>query len=211
MLLLLQGGAAQVAHNGALALTVIPLLILYFGLIAWLTYDASQDSNWFIWLLAFLLLGPVSIPFYIVTSLMARRGTPQHVLDARAEEKRKSPYKFVSEVERSKWIAGLDPEHGTMWEPTLGMSLSAGRHDHYLDDTAQQLLAKGDEAGAFGYLTELYEIAREQGDIQRAAGLRHLVESRIDNGPERFRQWEKGETYSAPVSVPRVQDRSTPF
>ena len=77
MALLLQ----SVGQNALLAVTVIPLLILYFGLIAWLTFDASQDSNWFFWLLLFLFAGPVSIPFYILASLTARRWTRQEKLD----------------------------------------------------------------------------------------------------------------------------------
>src|SRR5687767_14261629 len=117
-LLLQSSGAAQVERNATMTITVIPLLILYLALIAWLTYDASQDSAWAIWLMLFILAGPVSIPFYIWSAHMARRGTPQDVLDARAEEKRGgAKYRFASEIERMKWEEGQQPGRGTVFDP----------------------------------------------------------------------------------------------
>ena len=142
--LLLQGGAAQVQQNATLAITVIPLLILYFGLIAWLTFDASQDSNWFVWLLIFVFTGPFGILFYIFASLIARRGTSQDKLDHLADEKRSeaSAFKFSSEIGKVKWMGSLDPAKGTLYEPTLGLSLRQDRHEKFVDERAEALLSR---------------------------------------------------------------------
>ncbi|MDQ3023148.1 MAG: hypothetical protein M3R04_01990 [bacterium] len=172
-----------------LAITVIPLLCLYIGLIAWLTFDASQDSNWFVWLLLFAVAGPVTIPLYIVTSRMARRTTPQDVLDARADQHKHSPFAFSNEIDRTKWLEEQDPTKGTMYEPSLGLSLRSDRHEKYADPFAEQLFDAGDEAAAFRYLAGMYMIATEQGDQQRQAGLRALIDTRIGNGHARLGHW----------------------
>lgn len=192
--ILLQGGTAQAMQNATMAITVIPLLILYLGLIAWLTYDASQDSSWVVWLLLFLIAGPISIPFYIFSAYMARRGTPQDVLDARADEMKNAAkaFKFASDIDKMKWADGLDPARGTMFEPSVGLSLRRDRHEQSVhDERADWLLASGSDAEAFEYLTGMYAIAGEQGDLQRAAGYRRLIETRLHHGAQRLAHWEQ--------------------
>jgi hypothetical protein len=190
--LMFQGGAAQVQQNAVMAVTFIPLLILYFGIIAWLTYDAAQDSNWFIWLVVFILTGPVGMVFYIVTSLIARRGTSQDKLDHMADEKRNeaNAFKFSSEIDKMKWMGSLDPAKGTVFEPTLGLSLKQDRHEKFIDERAEWLLANGEDPEAFDYLTGMYAIAKEQSDVQRSAGFQRIIETGLLNGAARFAYWQ---------------------
>jgi hypothetical protein len=209
--------------NAQLAVTVIPLLCLYLGLIAWLTYDASQDSNWFVWLLLFLFAGPVTIPLYLIASRLARRSTSQARLDALADGKRTlgSEFKFGSEIDRAKWMQDQDPTVGTMFEPSLGLSLRSDRHViKFSDPYAEELLARGDEAGALRYLLGMYAIATEQGDLERQAGIRALVGAKITRGVERLQYWERtGEDLPVdaaapkPTSIqpPKVRERKAPF
>jgi hypothetical protein len=183
----------SVGQNAAPAITVIPLLILYLGIIAWLSYDASQDSNWVVWLLLFLFAGPVTIPFYIFASLLARRGTSQDKLDQLADEKRgaANAFKFSSDIDKLKWAASLDPAKGTVFEPSLGLSLRQDRHDAFIDDRANWLLETGDDAEAFDYLTGMYAIASEQADGPRIAGYKRIIETRLTNGAARFAYWQQ--------------------
>ena len=193
LVLILQGGAAQVQQNATLAITVIPLLFLYFGVIAWLTYDASQDSNWVLWLSLFIVAGPVTIPFYIFASMLARRGTSQEKLDHMADEKRSeaNAFKFSSDIDKMKWLGSLDPAKGTVFEPAVGLSLRQDRHDSFHDDRADWLLGHGEDAEAFEYLTGMYTIASEQSDAQRSAGFKRIIETRLPNGAARFAYWKE--------------------
>jgi hypothetical protein len=191
--LLLQGGAAQVQQNATLAITVIPLLILYLGVIAWLTYDASQDSSWFVWLLIFIVTGPLGMGFYIFSSLIARRGTSQDKLDHMATEKHDAAraFKFSSDIDKMKWVGEQDPTKGTLFEPTLGLSLRQDRHAQFVDERAEWLLQNDEDAEAFDYLTGMYAIATEQGDVQRSTGFKRIVETRLQNGVARFAYWQE--------------------
>jgi len=212
--------ALQSAAMFGMASVVIPLLILYFGLIAWLTFDASKDSNWVIWLFLFLGGGPVTIPLYIIVAARARATTSQDRLDEDAEGRRNA-FKFATEIDRVKWIAGLEQSGGTMYEPSVGLNLRRDRHATFRDERAEQLLADGDPDAAYEYLSSMYEIAREQADTTRAAGFRHYIEARLPDGAARLRQLdglppEEPQPPAAPRQVqppgpPKAADRQVPF
>jgi hypothetical protein len=136
---------------------------------------------------------------------MARRGTSQAQLDHMADEKRNeaNAFKFSSEIDRVKWMGSLDPAKGTLFEPTLGLSLRQDRHDKFVDERADWLLENGEDGEAFDYLTGMYKIAVEQADGPRVAGFKRIIEARLPNGAARFAYWQE---HGVDIPPPEEED-----
>ncbi|MBN2080956.1 hypothetical protein JW859_01990 [bacterium] len=158
-----------------------------------------------------ILLFPPALPFYIIMRLQTSRRVPHSVVlkfDLEREEREQIP-RLPSDIHKLRYLAAADKEHGTMYEPQMGLPAGSRGFPHFTDGQAEALLEQARFDEAYDYLVELHDLAVASEDVRGRDTYKHYI-SRIPGGLDSLRQHEV--TYQDRYEgQPPPVDRSMPF
>jgi hypothetical protein len=176
---------------------------LFVWLTVWCIFDAFDRTDYgMVWLFFFLTLSPIFVPLYLIMRFYSDRNVPaKTVLAGELERERWRDFRIGSEIERAKFIEQAMQGGGTMYDPNASLHLSTEGYRHFSDQRAEELLQHGNSEDAWQYLSELYGIARADGDLRALDTYRHYI-CRIPGGAARLAQRQAAETTAEAQSMP---------
>jgi len=170
---------------------IYPALMLVSGI--WVYLDAqTRTSNGCFWGALAFAVPPIGVPLYYIglLSMHIRDYDPafkskQQQNEMREQERRRRT--AMGDIEKIREEQARDPDGGTMFDPLSGHSVSREGFKHFSDQRAEELLGEMKHEEAWDYLSDLYLLAREEGDGRAMDTYRHYI-SRIPGGLKRLKK-----------------------
>ena len=170
---------------------IYPVLMLVSGI--WIYHDAqSRTSNGCFWGALAFAVPPIGVPLYYIglLTIHIRDYDPAFKRRQEQDEMRELERKrrtSMGDIERIREEEARDPDGGTMFDPASGHSVSREGFRHFNDQHAEELLGELKHDEAWDYLSDLFLVARDDGDGRGMDTYRNYI-SRIPNGLKRLKK-----------------------
>lgn len=170
---------------------IFPAVMVVSGL--WIYVDAqTRVGNGCFWGALAFAVPPIGVPLYYIGLLVmnVRNTDPAfrgNRLERQQQEQERKRRVGMGDIERLREERERDEHGGTMFDPVSGISVSRTGFAHFSDAHAEELIEQHSYEQAWEYLSDLYRLARAEGDGRAQDTYRHYI-SQLPDGLRRLRE-----------------------
>lgn len=170
---------------------IFPALMVGCGL--WIYLDAeTRVGNGCFWGALAFAVPPIGVPFYYFCVLVMTIRNTDPAFRSRKRERQQQEQErrrlvMMGDIERLREERGRDDYGGTMFDAQSGIGISREGFRHFTDSRAEDLIEGQRYEQAWDYLSDLYRLARSEGDQRALATYRHYI-SRLPDGLKRLKE-----------------------